>query len=40
MVNWNIQIVLGIVYLMFDGVVLGLTWLIIKIRQFMKEEEL
>jgi hypothetical protein len=39
MINWNLQIALGIIYLLFDAVVIGTLWLILKIREFMKNEE-
>ena len=39
MINWNIQLILGILYLMFDGVVLGLTWLVLIIKDYMRKEE-
>ena len=39
MINWNLQIALGIIYLLFDAIVIGTLWLIFKIREFMKNEE-
>lgn len=39
MINWNLQIALGIIYLLFDAVVIGATWLVLRIREFMKDEE-